>query len=95
MFKIALLLLALFAIATAQYNHLSEADREAIKLNTTTGGPYTYEIKKHHFYGTAWDGSWMDTTSACSGYNNSCRNNPDCTCKKNEGPLPPGTYTIG
>lgn len=65
------------------------------KLNVTTGGPYTYDISSHRFSGTGYDGSWIDTTSACSGQSGSCRNNPSCTCQKNVGPLPTGTYTLG
>jgi hypothetical protein len=30
-------------------------------LNVTTGGPYTYSQSKHHFTGTAWDGSYIDS----------------------------------
>lgn len=61
----------------------------------TTGGPYTYDISSHHFYGTGFDGSYIDTTNACCGQSGSCRNNPDCKCQKNVGPLPHGTYTLG
>eukprot|EP01031_Cornospumella_fuschlensis_P025134 gene25134-30354_t len=71
-------------------------DKEKVlaSLNLTTGGPYTYDISAHHFSGTAYDGSWIDTTNACCGSAGSCRNNPSCTCEKNVGPLPPGTYTL-
>ncbi len=66
-------------------------------LNSTasTGGPYTYSQSQHHFYGTGYDGSWIDTYSACSGQSGSCRNNPSCQCQKSVGPLPQGTYTLG
>lgn len=68
----------------------------AAKLNTTTGGPYTYDVSSHRFSGTAYDGSWIDTTSVCSGsVYNGCRNNPADTCVKDCGPLPAGTYTLG
>lgn len=62
--------------------HPSQADvnGKRLSLNTTTGGPYTYSQSNHHFYGTAYDGSYIDTTSACSGANDSCRDNPDCQC---------------
>jgi hypothetical protein len=65
------------------------------KLNVTTGGPYTYDISDHHFWGVAYDGSKIDTKSCCCGSAGSCRDNPSCTCQKNVGPLPPGTYTLG
>lgn len=64
-------------------------------LNATTGGPYTYSQSQHHFYGTGYDGSWIDTYSACSGQSGSCRNNPSCQCQVSVGPLPQGTYTLG
>jgi hypothetical protein len=60
------------------------------KLNSTTGGPYTYAIGSRHFYGTAFDGSYIDTKSCCCGTSGSCRDNPSCTCQKNVGPLPQG-----
>jgi hypothetical protein len=63
-------------------------------LTTTTGGPYTYSQSGHHFYGTAYDGTMIDTTGCCSGQSGSCRNNPDCQCKVSIGPLPQGTYTL-
>lgn len=47
-------------------------------LNLTTGGPYTYSQSGHHFYGTGYDGSYIDTRGACSGQSGSCRNNPSC-----------------
>jgi len=68
-------------------------------LNTTvtvsTGGPYTYSQSGHHFYGTSYDGSMIDTYSACSGQSGSCRNNPSCQCQISIGPLPQGTYSLG
>ena len=64
-------------------------------LNVTTGGPYTYSQSKHHFTGTGYDGSYIDTTGCCSGQSGSCRNNPSCQCEKSVGPLPQGTYTLG
>lgn len=69
------------AAATKTF-HPSEADRKgkALSLNTTTGGPYTYSQSNHHFFGTAYDGSYIDTTSACAGANDECRDNPDCQC---------------
>ena len=33
--------------------------------------------------------------SCCCGASGSCRNNPSCSCQKNVGPLPAGTYTLG
>eukprot|EP01040_Poterioochromonas_malhamensis_P006569 gene6569-7073_t len=74
---------------------MGERDMTLAKLNVTTGGPYTYDISSHRFYGYGYDGSWIDTTTACSGQSGTCRNNPDCTCQKNVGPLPTGTYTLG
>eukprot|EP01036_Dinobryon_divergens_P022246 gene22246-30488_t len=72
-------------------------DKEIVlsKLNSTTGGPYTYSQSKHHFYGTAYDGSYIDTTGCCCGQSGSCRNNPSCQCQVSVGPLPQGTYTLG
>jgi hypothetical protein len=66
------------------------------KVNLTTpGGPYTYDISDHHFWGIAYDGSKIDTKSCCCGSAGSCSNNPSCTCQKNVGPLPQGAYTLG
>jgi len=76
-------------------------EKEIIKsgLNTTTttnaGGPYTYSQSGHHFYGVAYDGSYIDTYGCCCGQSGSCRNNPSCQCKISVGPLPQGTYTLG
>jgi hypothetical protein len=64
-------------------------------LNLTTGGPYTYSQSGHHFYGTGYDGTYIDTYGCCSGQSGSCRNNPSCQCKVSVGPLPQGTYTLG
>ena len=64
-------------------------------LNLTTGGPYTYSQSGHHFYGTACDGTYIDTTGCCSGQSGSCRNNPSCQCKVSVGPLPQGSYSLG
>jgi len=76
---------------------LPEGDKERTlaKLNSTTGGPYTYSQSKHHFYGTGFDGSYIDTTGCCCGQSGSCRNNPSCQCQVSVGPLPQGTYTLG
>jgi hypothetical protein len=65
------------------------------KLNTTSGGPYTYAIRDHHFWGEAFDGSWIDTWGCCCGQSGGCRNNPDCRCQISVGPLPSGTYSLG
>jgi len=74
---------------------MGERDFVLMKLNVTTGGPYTYSQSQHHFYGTAYDGSYIDTYGCCCGASGSCRNNPSCQCQKNVGPLPQGTYTLG
>ena len=55
-------------------------------LNLTSGGPYTYSQSGHHFYGAAYDGSYIDTYGCCSGQSGSCRNNPSCQCKIAVGP---------
>jgi hypothetical protein len=64
-------------------------------IGLTTGGPYTYSQSGHHFYGTAYDGTYIDTYGCCSGQSGSCRNNPSCQCQVSVGPLPQGTYTLG
>ena len=64
-------------------------------ISASTGGPYTYSQSKHHFYGTAYDGTYIDTTGCCSGQSGSCRNNPSCQCQKSVGPLPQGSYSLG
>eukprot|EP01038_Epipyxis_sp_PR26KG_P013631 gene13631-18292_t len=96
------LALSLIAIAVADNNYdisyvqpLSEKDMALLKMNSTTGGPYTYSQSKHHFYGTAYDGSYIDTTGCCCGQSGSCRDNPSCQCQVSVGPLPQGTYTLG
>ena len=61
----------------------------------TVGGPYTYSQSGHHFYGTGYDGTYIDTTGCCSGQSGSCRNNPSCQCQVSVGPLPQGTYSLG
>jgi hypothetical protein len=33
----------------------------------TTGGPYTYSQSGHHFSGTGYDGTNINTYGACSG----------------------------
>jgi hypothetical protein len=69
--------------------------KDTANLTTTTGGPYTYSQSQHHFYGTAYDGTYIDTYGCCSGQSGTCRNNPSCQCKVSIGPLPQGTYTLG
>jgi hypothetical protein len=69
--------------------------KDTLNLTTTTGGPYTYSQSQHHFYGTAYDGTYIDTYGCCSGQSGTCRNNPSCQCKVSIGPLPQGTYTLG
>lgn len=64
-------------------------------LGLTTGGPYTYSQSGHHFYGTSYDGTYIDTYGCCSGQSGSCRNNPSCQCQVAVGPLPQGTYSLG
>ena len=64
-------------------------------LGLTTGGPYTYSQSGHHFYGTGYDGTYIDTYGCCSGQSGSCRNNPSCQCQVAVGPLPQGTYSLG
>lgn len=79
----------------AEPRPMAEKDKVLLALNVTTGGPYTYSQSSHHFYGTAWDGSYLDTRNACCGQSGSCRDNPDCQCEVSTGPLPQGQYTIG
>jgi len=93
-------LLTLLASACADQMFELEKTREPKRrqkdlLNLTTGGPYTYSQSGHHFYGTAYDGSYIDTYGCCSGQSGSCRNNPSCQCQVAVGPLPQGTYTLG
>ena len=77
------------------YDRAEPATDKKDLLNLTTGGPYTYSQSGHHFYGAAYDGSYIDTYSCCAGQSGSCRNNPSCQCQKSVGPLPQGTYTLG
>jgi len=98
-------ILALFTLLTSVYtDNMFELDKpiepltsqkDLLNLTTTTGGPYTYSQSGHHFYGTAYDGSYIDTYGCCSGQSGSCRNNPSCQCTVAVGPLPQGTYTLG
>ena len=50
---------------------MSDKEFNLLKLNSTTGGPYTYSQSKHHFYGTAYDGSYIDTYGCCCGQSGS------------------------
>jgi len=70
MFFLSFVLAAFAFLLTAadnNYNYdkkpepLGERDKTLISLNVSTGGPYTYSQSKHHFYGTAYDGSYIDT----------------------------------
>ena len=96
------LFLAMIAAVVADFNFEytkapappSQKDMTLTSLNSTTGGPYTYSQSGHHFYGTGYDGSYIDTYGACSGQSGSCRNNPSCQCQVSVGPLPQGTYTL-
>ena len=103
MLKFVLALASVFLVSADfnfEYDEASRAppgDKEKVleRLNVTTGGPYTYSQSKHHFYGTAYDGSYIDTKGCCCGQSGSCRNNPSCQCQVSVGPLPQGTYTLG
>ena len=96
-------LLSLFSFLTTTlgddmfgyYDRPEPATDKKDLLNLTAGGPYTYSQSGHHFYGTAYDGSYIDTYGCCAGQSGSCRNNPSCQCQKSVGPLPQGTYTLG
>ena len=79
---VSVLALGLVAAEVGESFHpkLSDIQSKVNSLNLTTGGPYTYSQSGHHFYGTAYDGSYIDTRDACSGANDSCRDNPDCQC---------------
>ena len=80
----------------ASADFMFSADKlDANLYNATSGGPYTYSQSAHHFYGTGYDGSYIDTTGCCSGQSGSCRNNPSCQCQVSVGPLPQGSYTLG
>jgi len=70
-------------------------DTTRVNLTTSTGGPYTYSQSAHRFSGTAYDGTYIDTTGCCSGQSGSCRNNPSCQCQVSVGPLPQGKYSLG
>ena len=103
MFQIQNLLFGIFALFASNNADLmfeNDKPREPVRsqkdmLNLTTGGPYTYSQSAHHFYGNAYDGSYIDTYGCCAGQSGSCRNNPSCQCQKSVGPLPQGTYTLG
>jgi hypothetical protein len=84
-----------FNFAEKDITPMGDKEKVLASLNSTTGGPYTYSQSAHHFYGTAYDGSWIDTTGCCCGQSGSCRNNPSCQCQVSVGPLPQGTYTLG
>ena len=95
-FKFILTIAAVTADDMFFYDKIPEvAPNHTKDLSTTTGGPYTYSQSAHHFYGTAYDGSYIDTYGCCAGQSGSCRNNPSCQCKVSVGPLPQGTYTLG
>lgn len=89
----------LYVSSDSMFSYDKPDEPEILKLNesitTTTGGPYTYSQSGHHFYGVAYDGSYIDTYGCCAGQSGSCRNNPSCQCQKSVGPLPQGTYTLG
>ena len=100
MFQLLLTLFALFSASNADFMFDQSKTVEPMRsqkdlLNLTTGGPYTYSQSGHHFYGTAYDGSYIDTYGCCAGASGSCRNNPSCQCQVSVGPLPQGTYTLG
>jgi hypothetical protein len=84
----------LFALVGADFMFGDHESSTIGQLNSSTGGPYTYSQSGHHFYGAAYDGTYIDTTGCCSGQSGSCRNNPDCQCKVSIGPLPQGTYSL-
>ena len=65
----AIFSLLTLAVASADMMFDMEAVRQPadFKTNLTTGGPYTYSQSAHHFWGMAYDGSNIDTTSACAG----------------------------
>lgn len=102
--RIAIFILTLVKFANADFMFDASApnvapDAKETTLNTTlstgSGGPYTYSQSGHHFYGAAYDGSYIDTYGCCSGQSGSCRNNPSCQCQVSVGPLPQGTYSLG
>jgi hypothetical protein len=95
--KTIISLFSLILLSVSSNNIKKETLNSTDKLlnsTITTGGPYTYSQSKHHFYGNAYDGTYIDTTGCCSGQSGSCRNNPDCQCKVSIGPLPQGTYSL-
>ncbi len=76
MFGILLAFFALVLVAVkGDFNYpvdkkpepLSQKDMTLISLNVSTGGPYTYSQSQHHFYGTGYDGSYIDTYGCCCG----------------------------
>jgi len=102
--KIAIFILTLVKFSNADFMFDASAPNAApdvkettlnATLSTGSGGPYTYSQSGHHFYGTAYDGSYIDTYGCCSGQSGSCRNNPSCQCQVSMGPLPQGTYSLG
>jgi len=94
--RIAILIITLAKFANADFM-FDESDAPNLNgtLSSGSGGPYTYSQSGHHFYGAAYDGSYIDTYGCCSGQSGSCRNNPSCQCQVSVGPLPQGTYTLG
>ena len=102
--RIAIFILTLVKFSNADFMFDASAPNAApdvkettlnATLSTGSGGPYTYSQSGHHFYGTAYDGSYIDTYGCCSGQSGSCRNNPSCQCQVSMGPLPQGTYSLG
>jgi hypothetical protein len=102
--RIAIFILTLVKFSNADFMFDASAPNAAPDVKETTlnatlsagsGGPYTYSQSGHHFYGTAYDGSYIDTYGCCSGQSGSCRNNPSCQCQVSMGPLPQGTYSLG
>ena len=102
--RIAIFILTLVKFANADFMFDASAPNAAPDVKETTlnatlatgsGGPYTYSQSGHHFYGAAYDGSYIDTYGCCSGQSGSCRNNPSCQCQVSVGPLPQGTYSLG
>jgi hypothetical protein len=95
LFALFLLFCAAFADNMFFMNETRPIETDPVKLGATTGGPYTYSQSGHHFTGTGYDGSYIDTRGCCSGQSGSCRDNPSCQCQVSVGPLPQGTYTLG
>jgi hypothetical protein len=95
-FIVVVAILATSATADFMYRTATDPyDTTRVNLTTTTGGPYTYSQSAHRFSGTAYDGTYIDTTGCCSGQSGSCRNNPSCQCQVSVGPLPQGKYSLG